>query len=102
MPEEVRKRTLLLAITKFKALKEGINQRKTAAPDPSVVSGEIGAGAPRAPRGGLKRQGGFEKKPVAGQMDGMTPQEALAVAVEEIKKTIRIEFEALRLELRSR
>jgi hypothetical protein len=98
--QEQRKRVLFREIQKFKTLKARIaaqNARSGPAPVTASGSGEAEGRSPRPRMGEPDR----EKPSLAAGMDGMTPQEALALAVEEIRKAIRIEFEALRLELRS-
>jgi hypothetical protein len=100
MTQEHRKRILFREIQKFKSLKARIAaQSARAVPAPGTVSGsgEAPGRFPRAP----EDEPGREKPPLAASMDGMTPQEALALAVEEIRKAIRTEFEALKRELRS-
>jgi hypothetical protein len=101
MPQEARKRILLGELGKFKELKARIAAKKAAVrpiPGTGVRAGE--AAAPAFP--GDRRQGSRGEPPAPTRMDDMNVQEALAVAVEEIKKAIRTEFEALKLELRSK
>ena len=102
MPQEGRKRILLLEIRKFKALKARIAERKARAVPPLITSAETGKKATQAFQQDQAYAAGPKERASDLQTDDMTPQEALAAAVEEIKKAIRIEFEALRLELRSR
>ncbi|MBW1785310.1 MAG: hypothetical protein JRK53_01635 [Deltaproteobacteria bacterium] len=102
MTQEGRKRILLREIRKFKALKERIAVQKAAAIAASGLPAESGEAADRRFQRGQRHVADLEEQSIAARMDGMTPQEALAVAVAEIRKAIRIEFEALKLELRSR
>lgn len=81
-----RKKALFAEVSRFRKLKEEIARRKTA---PRIAHKNEG---PLADKGGSEGQ--------APHMNKMTPHEAFAYALTEIKQTISAEFQALRAELR--
>ena len=107
MTEAGRKRELLEQVTKFKQLKEQIGATKGAASRKSGPSSQSMAATLKReqPQGaGLQeeRRQGEEKarQGVGSDMSHMTPHEAFAFALEEIKEVIKAEFKALRAELK--
>lgn len=77
IPEEEKKRMLLVEVEEFKRLKEQITRRSSDDP-------------------GKKE----ELQNVSADMDRMTGQQAFSFMLEEIRKIIREEFKALKSELR--
>ena len=92
--EEDKKQILLRRIKEFRKLKEEVASRRT----PTLVEKRVAAEEPTAEKPGEEVPD--ETPSPADEMRGMTPHEAFAYALEEIKQVIKAEFKALRAELR--
>jgi hypothetical protein len=107
MTEAARKKELFGQLKKFKQLKEKIGLSKegtarkrevTSHGIPATLSGERSKGT------GLQEEsrpgGETVQEVVQSDMSRMLPHEAFAFALEEIKEVIKVEFKALRAELK--
>ena len=105
MSRPEKEKMLLEAVAKFKKLKEQVLLRKVAKKEPSVSEGT----PPPAPAPEEKRIPVTESPaPEEAQLETtaearfaeMSPHEAFAYALEELKNVIRAEFRALRAEIK--
>jgi hypothetical protein len=105
LSRQVKEKMLLAEVAKFKKLKEQVVLRKVERKEP-VVAGVTPPPAPtpeekRIPvsESPVREEAAVETKPEA-RFAGMSPHEAFAYALEEIKDVIRAEFRALRAEIK--
>ncbi len=102
-----KEKILLVEVQRFKELKEQVILRKTAAdrkkkakksPEmkPEIKEKEKDVPLPEAARAPEKAGKGLPRS----DMNRMTPHEAFAYAIEEIKQMLKAEFKALRAELK--
>lgn len=95
-----KKQILLLQVTEFKKLKEQIDLRKAdmakakEVETPKETKPVIAEGGPEEPEE-------TEEELLRSEMSRMTPQEALAYVLTELKQVIRAEFKALNENLKS-
>jgi hypothetical protein len=107
MTEASRKKELFAQVTKFKQLKEQIGlTREGIAKKKGISSRSIPAAlsAARSKDRVFKEEsrpgGEIVEEVVRSDMNRMLPHEAFAFALEEIKEVIKVEFKALRAELK--
>ena len=95
-----KKQILLLQVTEFKKLKEQIGLRKAEmAKDKEVKA--LKETKPVIAEGGPEEPEETEEELLRSEMSRMTPQEALAYVLTELKQVIRAEFKALNENLKS-
>ncbi|MCD4717030.1 MAG: hypothetical protein K8R45_09855 [Desulfobacterales bacterium] len=107
MTEAARKKELFGQLKKFKQLKDKIGLTKEGAAKKREVKSH---GIPVAQTGERSKGAGFQKESrpggetvqevVRSDMSRMLPHEAFAFALEEIKEVIKVEFKAVRAELK--
>jgi hypothetical protein len=110
MPRPEKERILLEEVAKFKRLKEQVMLRKAEKKEPAVFEASPApptpspAPAPESERSSVKevpvREEPRAEPGTEGGFPGMSPHEAFAYALEEIKEVIRAEFRALRAEIK--
>jgi len=98
-PEE-KKQILLVQVTEFKKLKEQIGLRKAAATKEKIEEQEKDVFV-HAEGGPPEEPAETEEELLRSEMSRMTPQEALAYVLTELKQVIRAEFKALNANLNS-
>jgi len=110
MPRQEKEKKLLEEVGKFKKLKEQVVLRKAekkeppvfeVSPAPPVPSPAPTPGRERIPVPEIPAREESQAEPRAeARFAGMSPHEAFAYALEEIKDVIRAEFRALRAEIK--
>lgn len=95
-----KKQILLLQVTEFKKLKEQIDLRKADMAKAKEVETPKET-KPVIAEGGPEEPAETEEELLRSEMSRMTPQEALAYVLTELKQVIRAEFKALNENLKS-
>jgi hypothetical protein len=110
MTRPEKERMLLEEVAKFKKLKELVVLRKAEKIEPKVLEAAPAPSAPspapapepeRVPAKEIPARAEVQAEPETGaRFAGMSPHQAFAYALEEIKEVIRAEFRALRAEIK--
>ena len=110
MTRPEKEKMLLEEVAKFKKLKELVVLRKAEKKEPAVLEVAPAPPAPspapppepeRIPAKEIPAREELHAEPrIEARFDGMSPHEAFAYALEEIKEVIRAEFKALRAEIK--
>jgi hypothetical protein len=109
MSRAEKEKMLLEEVAKFKKLKEQVMLRKVEKKEPAVSEGAPQPAPPPAPApeekripmtGSPAREEAQVETGTEARFAGMSPHEAFAYALEEIKDLIRAEFRALRAEIK--